>query len=48
MPKVYIIVGNRFVLNMANVTQPCMENQQERSGGQEPDPQTRCSHGNPA
>ena len=41
-------VVNRFVLNLANVTQLCMENLQERSGGQEPDPQTGFSCGNQA
>ena len=42
------IVGNWFVLNLANVTQLCMENLQKRSGGQEPDPQTGFSCGNQA
>ena len=41
-------VGNRFVLSTANVTQLCTENLQERSGGQEPDPQTGFSRGNQA
>ena len=46
--SVYVTVGNRFVLSLANVTQLCVENLQKRSGGQEPDPQTGFSHGNQA
>ena len=41
-------VGKLFVLNLANVTQLCMENRQKRGGGQEPDLQTGFSCGNQA